>query len=77
MTREAYLARRIYPPAYLAQAVELFRDECVVRVLDEDADGCRIQIDCRSDEPHFAHEFLNQLLQLSIEAHLGAQGRRE
>ena len=77
MRREAYLARRIYPPVCIAQAVEVFRNDCVVQILDEDADGCRIQIECLSGRPDIAQEFLNRLLQLCVEAHLGEQGRRE
>ncbi len=73
MTQRVSLAQGIYPIACLHKTMFAYREICSVSVQDFEEQGYVIEIERRSpevDEHILSHEFLNYLLDLSLEHHL-------
>ncbi len=65
----------IYPPECLREAITAYRGICSVRIISESPAEISVEISRSSemlDEGQLAHEFLNYLLDLSLETHLAA-----
>lgn len=73
MSNRVMLSSAIYPPECLQGAIAAYEGLCSVRVVGEAPAGYSIEI-CRSadvaDEKQLINEFLNYLLDLSLERHL-------
>lgn len=73
MSARFVLSRSIYPEECLAEAAAAYRDFCSVAVLENDSNKCQIEVTAVpgiADETSAAREFLNYLLDASLEAHL-------
>ncbi|HXJ93205.1 MAG TPA: HxsD-like protein [Terriglobia bacterium] len=71
------LSHSIYPPTCLASAVSAYRDFCSVTLCESTGGASCIDIAPalpEYDELRTAREFLNYLLDISLEAHLGETG---
>jgi hypothetical protein len=67
------LKSAIYPPECLREAMTAYQGLCSVRVISESPAGHSIEISRASeaiDEEQLTNEFLNYLLDLSLEKHL-------
>lgn len=74
------LSEAIYPRECLDEAIAAYSVLCSVRVSETDLKGCVIEINSspgvEADKDRLAHEFMNYLLDLSLEHHLRiTQGR--
>ena len=69
------LCSRIYPPESIEKAVLDYASICSVKITDRSATECVIELDDRvgslSKGQQIANEFLNYLLDISLEHHLG------
>ena len=80
MSVRLQLSEAIYPRKCLDEAIAAYSGMCSVQVSEINLKGCVIEInpsaDNEADKDRAAHEFLNYLLDLSLEHHLGlTQGR--
>jgi hypothetical protein len=68
------LSALVYPRECVNQAVSAFAHICAAQVTDVSPTGCFIEIspgpNGDSDEDQLVNEFLNYLLDLSLETHL-------
>lgn len=67
------LSSSIYPPECLHVAIAAYQEFCSVKVVSETPTGYSIEISQlvnATDGKHLADEFLNYLLDLSLEKHL-------
>lgn len=69
------LSKKIYPPACLEQAALAYSSLCSVSISQDTAVERYIEIEIsasvEAEETKVAREFLNYLLDLSLESHLG------
>ena len=73
MSEQITLASAIYPLECLQDAVKAYRMLCVVKVFNESSGMYSVELSRSSvevDERLLANEFLNYLLDLSLEKHL-------
>lgn len=73
MSTRIALSSAIYPHECLHPVITAYQGLCSVRVLDETPTGYSIEISPEADlvdEKQLANEFLNYLLDLSLEKHL-------
>jgi hypothetical protein len=76
MSVRAPLSKVIYPPECLEEASAAYSSICSVTIIGETSGGREIEITPvqgeaeQPDENRTAHEFLNYLLDLSLEYHL-------
>ena len=72
------LSRSIYPRRCVEEAAAAYSAICSVKIVGESLHALEVEIDDitgqheRSDEARAPHEFLNYLLDLSLEYHLQA-----
>lgn len=64
------LSEAIYPKICIEQTATAFAHVCTVRLRERSANGLSAEIVTVSDDITLVHEFLNHLLDLSIEHHL-------
>jgi hypothetical protein len=72
MNTRIALASAIYPPECLRQAAAAYQGLCSVRIVDETPTAYSIEISRSGhivDEKELINEFLNYLLDLSLENH--------
>ena len=72
--RQVKLSSTIYPPECLKEAITAYQGLCTVRILDESPMSCTIQLRSSTaevSELQTMNEFLNYLLDLSLEKHIG------
>ena len=74
MSVRVSLSARIYPRQCLEQAISAYSHVCSVEVRKQTAGGCQIDINvleaAQSQEDQVIREFLNYLLDLSLETQL-------
>lgn len=72
MSRQVTLSHSIYPHQCMERAIEAYQSICNVRVCDTNNDRCSLLIEALMDvdEQELAHEFLNYVLDVSLEWHL-------
>jgi hypothetical protein len=73
MSVRVNLSPAIYPQVSVERAIHDYRDFCSVKVLTMDLDrsiAIEITAPVGNDENQVVHEFLNYLLDLSLEKHL-------
>ncbi|HEX8456364.1 MAG TPA: HxsD-like protein [Pyrinomonadaceae bacterium] len=73
MSTRIALSSTIYPQECLRPVITAYQGLCSVRILDETLTGYSIEISPEADlvdEKQLADEFLNYLLDLSLEKHL-------
>jgi hypothetical protein len=73
MSTQIALSSTIYPQECLYAVITAYQGLCSVRVLNESPTGYSIEISREADivdEKQLADEFLNYLLDLSLEKHL-------
>ena len=74
MSVRLLLSDAIYPRKCLDEAIAAYSGLCLVRVSEINLQGCVIEIepsaDIQGDRDRVAHEFMNYLLDLSLEKHL-------
>ena len=70
------LSTLIYPRECLETAISTYSALCSIDIADETQNGCHIEIESKSpsqqSEDQLVHEFLNYLLDISIERNLGS-----
>lgn len=70
------LSAVIYPPECVEQAIVAYGDLCGIEVSEVTTEGCFIDVRMRSNdglsEDLLVREFLNYLLDLSVENHLSS-----
>jgi hypothetical protein len=78
MSVRVTLTKALYPPRCLEEAAVAYSGFCSVRLVGETSGALEVEITRREgqseqpDEGRIAHEFLNYLLDLSLEYHLQA-----
>lgn len=73
MSIRVEIASAIYPPECLQETIAAYQELCSVKVISESPGGCSVEIRQSSntiDEEQLKNEFLNYLLDLSLEKHL-------
>ena len=73
------LSNRIYPRECLAEAIRSYAHLCSVGVCETTSSGCQIEITAEvnehNSEAQLVRQFLNYLLELSLERHLALPER--
>jgi len=69
MSVQVNLAKSIYPRECVEAAIVAYANLCSVKVLRTTEVGCLVEI-TGLDESNAIHEFLNYMLDLSVEKHL-------
>lgn len=75
MTTQATLSTMIYPQECLEKTIVAYSSLCAVKISNTSSEECSIEITSLStdgNEDQITREFLNYLLDLSLERHLGA-----
>lgn len=74
MSVRLQLSEAIYPHKCLDQAIAAYSGICSVQLLEMTLKGCVIEIEpcaeIEADADRVVHEFMNYLLDLSLESHL-------
>jgi hypothetical protein len=74
MRARLYLSGLLYPRPCIREAILAYAHLCSVEVRDETLAGCSIEVEAHSsnltDASRVSYEFLNYLLDLSLEHHL-------
>lgn len=74
MTSSFKLSTIIYPNACVVDAIAAYDHLCEFRVVERSERDCLLEVEFTSDRKEFqeqlGHEFLNYLLDLSLEHHL-------
>lgn len=73
MNTRLALSSMIYPPECLQEAAAAYEGLCSVRIISESSAGYSVEISRSADaadERQLVNEFLNYLLDLSLEKHL-------
>ena len=73
------LSAFIYPRDCLQQAISAYSTVCLIDIINESSSGCVIEINPTLDNPdpeRLSHEFLNYLLDLSVEQYVKHQTAR-
>ena len=77
MCFQVTVSSEIYTAECLKEAALVYQELCSVRILDESPVDCTIEIKSSTaevNELQATNEFLNYLLDLSLERHLGEMG---
>jgi hypothetical protein len=71
MSRQLILSHSIYPPHCVEKAVDTYRAICDIRVADANSERSSLLLESVDvDEERLAREFLNYVLDVSLEWHL-------
>jgi hypothetical protein len=74
MTSSYKLSTIVYPSACVAKAITAYGHLCEFRVVERSERDCLLEVEFTPDRKQFheelGHEFLNYLLDLSLEHHL-------